>query len=346
MSCISFFNNSKLTLRKQSFNTGTFTRATLKKRSLNLLLVVTLTAVFSARAFSQNSDRQEYIEKYASTAYFEMLEFGIPASITLAQGILESGNGKSELADKSNNHFGIKCHSDWTGPRVYHDDDEKGECFRKYKHPSESFRDHSLFLKNGSRYRSLFDLEPTDYKGWARGLKSAGYATSPTYADRLIAIIEEEELHKYDDRNYFSETTRDPQITAGNVPKSAKKRFLAHRATQGLVGVWHIVLLQGETLEQVADSMNVPIRKLLEWNDLTYESVVGAGERVYVQQKRRNGQDKTYKVQSGDRLRDIAQQKGIRLERLYKINGFPVGFQPQAGQTIRLRPYGWFEDRP
>ncbi len=129
-------------------------------------------------------------------------------------------------------------------------------------------------------------------------------------------------------------------------PKSAKKRFLLHRAQQGDVGIWHVVLTEGETLEVVADSLRLPVQKLLEWNDLTFESVVAAGDRVYIEQKHRKGRDKTYVVREGERLWDIAQAQGVRLERLYAINKFPVGFQPQAGQTIRLRPYGLFEDRP
>lgn len=143
------------------------------------------------------SDVALYIYQYQAVAKEEMVTFGIPASITLAQGILESGSGKSELVRKSNNHFGIKCH-DWTGARVYHDDDLAQECFRKYDNPNYSYRDHSLFLKNRGRYKNLFDLAIDDYKGWARGLKAAGYATDPTYAQKLIRIIEDHDLHQYD----------------------------------------------------------------------------------------------------------------------------------------------------
>ena len=140
----------------------------------------------------------DYIEKYKDIAMREMQEYKIPASITLAQGLLESGNGNSELAKKSNNHFGIKCHKDWTGKRTYHDDDEKGECFRVYESPEDSYRDHSIFLKKGQRYAFLFDLKITDYKGWAKGLKKAGYATLPVYANVLIKLIEDYNLAQYD----------------------------------------------------------------------------------------------------------------------------------------------------
>ncbi|HAK69911.1 MAG TPA: N-acetylmuramoyl-L-alanine amidase, partial [Cryomorphaceae bacterium] len=134
-------------------------------------------------AYSQSTVRQQYVATYAQIAVDEMNRSGIPASITLAQGILESGDGQSDLARKSKNHFGIKCHKDWTGERVYHDDDEKDECFRKYKNVRFSFEDHTDFLVRGSRYDFLFDLDLSDYKGWAKGLKKAGYATSPSYAD-------------------------------------------------------------------------------------------------------------------------------------------------------------------
>ena len=153
---------------------------------------------FSVNAYAQRSLRESYIEEYAQLSVSEMNRSGIPASITLAQGILESGNGQSELARKSNNHFGIKCHSDWKGAKVYHDDDAKGECFRKYNKPQHSFEDHTDFLMRGSRYAFLFELDPGDYKGWAKGLKKAGYATAPEYADRLIKIIEDEMLYRFD----------------------------------------------------------------------------------------------------------------------------------------------------
>ncbi|TVZ15410.1 flagellum-specific peptidoglycan hydrolase FlgJ [Maribacter sp. MAR_2009_72] len=140
----------------------------------------------------------EYIETFAETAQLEMMGYGIPASITLAQGILESGSGKGELAMKTNNHFGIKCHKGWEGDYDFHDDDEKGECFRKYNHPMYSFRDHSIFLTTRSRYAFLFNLRHTDYKGWAKGLRKAGYATDPRYPQKLIYLIEKYQLHKYD----------------------------------------------------------------------------------------------------------------------------------------------------
>ncbi|WP_196890628.1 glucosaminidase domain-containing protein [Aureivirga marina] len=152
----------------------------------------------SERRLSDYEQTIVYIEEYKEIAIEEMEKYGIPASITLAQGILESGKGKSQLASKSHNHFGVKCHKDWKGPRVYHDDDRDQECFRKYRHPKYSFRDHSLFLVERDRYAFLFEYKITDYKRWAKGLKKAGYATDPKYPTKLIAIIDRYELHKYD----------------------------------------------------------------------------------------------------------------------------------------------------
>lgn len=152
----------------------------------------------------------DYISTFAETAQLEMMGYGIPASITLAQGLLESGNGKGELAMKTNNHFGIKCHKGWEGDYDFHDDDEKGECFRKYNHPMYSFRDHSIFLTTRSRYAFLFNLRHTDYKGWARGLRKAGYATDPKYPQKLIYLIEKYDLQKYDRqsrKNNYKNTT-------------------------------------------------------------------------------------------------------------------------------------------
>lgn len=172
-----------------------------KMRTFRYFVIMILILLWNVNVFAQNKSKAalDYIEKYKDVAMREMLEYKIPASVTLAQGLLESRNGNSKLAKKSNNHFGIKCHKDWKGKRTYHDDDEKGECFRVYKTPEESYRDHSKFLSNEQRYESLFKLKITDYKGWAKGLKNAGYATSSTYANSLINLIERYDLTQYDD---------------------------------------------------------------------------------------------------------------------------------------------------
>ena len=170
----------------------------MKYTSRLLVIMAFLMLLLPAHAQRRNSRYNEYIKQYAPIAVEQMKLHKIPASITLAQGLLESGAGQSQLARKSNNHFGIKCHNTWKGRRVYHDDDARGECFRAYRNPRDSYEDHSKFLKSGARYAFLFKLKITDYKGWARGLKKAGYATDPSYANRLITIIEDYELYKYD----------------------------------------------------------------------------------------------------------------------------------------------------
>ncbi|MEG0455320.1 MAG: glucosaminidase domain-containing protein, partial [Bacteroides sp.] len=174
----------------------------MNKRFLTLFaFILLLTLCADAYSQKRNSRYVEYVNRYSELAVEQMREHRIPASITLAQGLLESGAGMSELARKSNNHFGIKCGSSWNGRTVSHDDDARGECFRAYRNPKDSYEDHSAFLKRGARYAFLFELDLTDYKGWARGLKKAGYATDPSYANRLITIIEDYELYKYDRRS-------------------------------------------------------------------------------------------------------------------------------------------------
>lgn len=193
----------------------------MKKFTLFLLTIFMTVAALASTA--GNTPQEKYIEKYAPLAVSEMYRSGVPASITLAQGLLESGNGQSELARMSNNHFGIKCHNNWKGGKVYYDDDAKGECFRKYSHPSESYRDHSDFLRYRDRYKFLFDYRVTDYKSWAYGLKKAGYATDPKYPKKLINLIEEYNLHQYDRKPASFGRTYNKKEGPKHEPKVAAK---------------------------------------------------------------------------------------------------------------------------
>ena len=179
---------------------------------------------------------EDYVKFYSNIAMDEMIQFGIPASITLAQGILESGAGKGRLAVQANNHFGIKCH-DWNGKKIYHDDDEEQECFRKYDNPEYSYRDHSLFLTNRGRYSFLFDLKKDDYKQWAKGLKKAGYATDPKYPQKLIDLIQRYQLYKYDNI----------VLKKKNKPYKVKK---------------------GDTLFSISEKFNMPVDAIIKLNDL------------------------------------------------------------------------------
>lgn len=305
-------------------------------------------------AYSQSTVRQQYVATYAQIAVDEMNRSGIPASITLAQGILESGDGQSDLACKSKNHFGIKCHKDWTGERVYHDDDEKDECFRKYKNVRFSFEDHTDFLVRGSRYDFLFDLDLSDYKGWAKGLKKAGYATSPSYADRLIKIIEAAELYAYDDLqvNTLQVSVRNAPDDKGTkvnqrnrVVRGNKKKFVIHRVKH-LTGISPFIELKSvESIEAVADSMQMRLAVLLDINDATWETIFQAGDRVYVDYKKPNAQQKWMKVVFGQDMRRISQAYGIKLKKLYKYNNYEVGQQPKVGEQLRLKQWGVFEKR-
>lgn len=206
----------------------------------------------------------KYIDTYSEIAMDEMRRYKIPASITLAQGVLESRSGQSELTRKSNNHFGIKCHKGWTGGKTYHDDDEKGECFRVYKHPEKSFRDHSLFLAERKRYADLFKLKPTDYKGWAKGLRKAGYATDKKYPDKLIVIIEKYELYKYDD------------IVLGKKKKRSKKEKKKEVAEPK----FHTVI-KGDTLYSLSRKYGISVDKIKSINGLD-SNTISVGKKIYV----------------------------------------------------------------
>lgn len=289
--------------------------------------VLVLLLLVSGVAFG-GLDQEKYIEQYRDVAIREMKTYGIPASITLAQGILESGSGKSYLATKANNHFGIKCHEDWGGKRVYKDDDKKNECFRSYKNAEESFRDHSLFLKNRSRYAFLFEESPTDYKAWAKGLKKAGYATNRKYPQLLIDLIERYELHQYDLKG-FDVKVKDKEA----------EEIAVSRINVSTNHVKYIIVGKGESLEEISAVTQVKMKRLLRYNDLDWDDHVKAGDRLYTQPKRnKSSRDfTTYRAEKGDTMHSISQKFGIKLEALYKRNNFKVGFEPEVGQLILLR---------
>ncbi len=212
-----------------------------------------------------NKTTLAYIKEYNDIAILEMISYKIPASITLAQGILESQSGKSRLSVRGNNHFGIKCHSSWKGKRLHHDDDARQECFRKYEHPFSSFRDHSLFLYGKDRYADLFKLRKKDYKGWAKGLKKAGYATDPKYPKKLIALIEDYELYKYDDfDNNFH--------YGGQVVK--KQDNASYRNA-------YVLVSKGDTLYSIAKNNNLTVERL-KWINGLKSNELSIGQKLYV----------------------------------------------------------------
>ncbi len=280
---------------------------------------------------------EDYIAKWAATAISEMHRSGVPASITLAQGMLESSYGQSELAVNANNHFGIKCH-DWTGDKAYYDDDKKGECFRKYSSADESFSDHSDFLRYRDRYKSLFDLEITDYKGWAYGLKEAGYATDSQYPAKLINLIETYNLSAYDSAEDIPET---PTVLESPVAAAAKEivKFSLSRTIYSQNKVPFVYSIAGETLRSIASENNLFLREILKYNDLDAERELEPGTVVYLRAKKAKaakGVDK-YVAEGGETLWEISQRFGVKLKKLLKMNGLDKDYEVRTEDEIRLR---------
>lgn len=301
-----------------------------KTFSFILLLVWNLNSV--AGQLEGKITKQEYINKYYHIAVAEMQRVGIPASITLSQGILESGYGNSELARKANNHFGIKCHKEWRGKSMRMDDDARNECFRKYNSAEESFADHSTFLTTRGRYAFLFRIDPQDYKAWARGLKKAGYATNPQYASRLITLIEEFDLTKFDKVALglmdLPETVEQTPAVAATSQSSKVFQFN---------GLSAIHFGSDDNLFALADRNGLPLKSLLKYNDLKPGQDVEPGVKIYLQRKRGKGKSKVRKVQPGESLYDISQSEGVRMKSLRKKNRIPEGAEPADGETIYLR---------
>ena len=304
---------------------------------------------------------RKYIETYSGIAVEQMKKYGVPASITLAQGILESDAGRSSLAVGCYNHFGIKCHSDWQGMTMYKDDDASHECFRCYESDEESFRDHSLFLVNGKRYSSLFSLDPTDYKGWARGLKEAGYATSPIYAGQLIDLIERYGLDEYDRlgkaavRDDSTQKSGSDSQTAGiekTVSDTLKNGIDAEEpveiAVAGMKGSHEILMnngcrcvrfSEGDRLKEIARAYDMSEMKLRSLNDMQRKQEIPAGTLVYLDKKKKRAEReyRTHVVSSGDSFWLISQRYGIRLNSMMHRNSLDKESLPQPGMVLKLR---------
>ncbi len=306
-----------------------------------LVIAAGLLNVYFISAGAQSGDRpgsKEYIEMYSDLAMREMIRTGVPASITLAQGMLESDNGNSGLARKSNNHFGIKCHNDWTGGKVHHDDDARHECFRKYSTVYDSYVDHSDFLKNTPRYAFLFDLDADDYRGWAKGLKKAGYATSTTYADMLIRIIEENRLDRYDKLALEEGVPGHPEKgkdhragVSGSSP--------SHREILQNNRVDYIRVKAGDTYGSLRQELELVGNELSRYNDISPGEELFEGEVLYLQPKRNRaarGND-FYTVKEGETMWDISQAYGVKLDKLYEKNRMDPGTEPRPGDVINLR---------
>ena len=292
------------------------------KRYLISLLTIFVCLVLQAQ--TRNKQYESYIKQYRDLAVEEMKKYHIPASITLAQGLLESGAGQSTLARKSNNHFGIKCGSDWRGKTVSHDDDARGECFRAYKHPKQSYEDHSKFLANRPRYASLFKLDITDYKGWARGLKKAGYATNPRYAEQLIGIIELYDLHKYDKKGGLKWMKENP---------NPHQTYIAN-------GLVYIVVRAGDSWKSISKELDISQKKLRKYNDLYKGYALQVGDILYLEKKNRKASKEhiVHVLRAGESMYSISQKYGIRLKNLYKLNKMDEDDPaPEVGTILRLR---------
>lgn len=276
-----------------------------------------------------NSTYQNYIDQYKDLAIEQMRKYRVPASITLAQGLLESGAGRSRLAVKGNNHFGIKCHG-WKGRTISANDDAPNECFRAYKNAYESYEDHSLFLAKGSRYRSLFSLKITDYKGWAHGLRAAGYATNPQYSKLLINIIECYNLNEYDKGKGYKPYHNSQSPFDGST-----------RALYEFNGNYYVRVRKGDTFRSLGEEMGVSYRSLAKYNERYRDDVLEEGEIIYLKKKKRKA-PKSFKnhvhyVKSGESMYSIAQLYGIRVKYLYKINKLSPAYTIKVGDGLRVR---------
>ena len=293
-------------------------------------LFVTLFALLSVSAADLvwSKQYQDYFERYREVAIEQMVMHRIPASITLAQGVLESAAGRSELAVKGNNHFGIKCNG-WTGRKTYHDDDERNECFRAYGSAYESYEDHSRFLMGSPRYQKLFQLKLTDYKGWAKGLKACGYATSPTYAKKLIQIIELYELYQYDKVKDFDKF-RVNQVRRGIL----RQVYMFNKN-------YYVLARRGDTFRTIAADVDVSYRRLAKYNERDKDDTLEEGERVWLKKKRKNApkeyRGRFHTVAAGESMYTISQRYGIRLKNLYKLNDLTPDYVIQVGDRLKLR---------
>ena len=325
----------------------------MKRVYLSLILLFAATVSLCA---AERQTREEYVERYKAIAIAHMERYGIPASITMAQGILESDSGNSRLSLSSNNHFGIKCKKHWTGDRVYHDDDAKGECFRAYPSVEASYQDHADFLDQSPRYDSLFAYNSDDYRSWARGLKACGYATAPDYAQRLVKIIESMKLYLLDKENggkiysaaknatanteaWFENNlaTSDEQINpnAFRVTVNSHKGYGVYRTNQ----TFYVVAKEGDTFESVGEVFEISPSMLRKLNDATKSSVLAKGDIVYIERKKTQwlGNVMQHKVVRDENLYSLSQSYGIRLKSLKKLNHLRANEDVAKGDIIRLK---------
>jgi len=298
-----------------------------------LILILAIIGSSSISLYAQvkkNKAYEEYAKTYAPLAIDHMKRYKIPASIKLGQGILESGAGMGDLARRSNNHFGIKCH-DWKGPSVKANDDRPNECFRKYQKVDESYEDHSKFLADKSRYRFLFDLDITDYKGWARGLQKAGYATDKAYANKLIKIIEDYELYKHDKKSNWKNSQKEAENTA-NIILNRHTPYKTHNLV-------YVIAEENDTYEAIAAEFKFKAKDLYKYNEVPEGFPIQKGDLIYFQKKKKKADKPYYEhvVKIGESMHSISQLYGIRVKDLYKRNKQDFEYVPTEGDVLKLR---------
>lgn len=318
----------------------------------SFLLLLSILAIASAGRTQDANIIRNYIDTYKQIAIEEELRTGVPAAIKLAQGIHETTAGTSVLVKKSNNHFGIKCKSNWTGEKVSHTDDAPNECFRKYDDPAQSYRDHSDFLKGSTRYASLFDLDPLNYSGWAYGLKKAGYATNPKYPQIIIRLIEEYDLQDY---TLIAMGKKEPEsdiklavvtekvetketVVNNNGVEEMKIDLPDYPSGEFKINDTRVIFAKKETpLLALAQKYNVSLSKLLEFNDLLQTELLSTDQLIYLQRKRKTGDHEFHIMRAGETLQTIAQTEAIRLESLLAYNKLIATMQPAIGEKLYLR---------
>ncbi|MEI6764338.1 MAG: glucosaminidase domain-containing protein [Bacteroidota bacterium] len=321
------------------------------KTTRGIFLLAVLLGI-ALRGTAQTMSVEDYIAKYKPLAIAEMYAGHIPASITLAQGILESGNGNSVLTKNTNNHFGIKCKPEWTGGRYYYDDDAKGECFRVYPTDTASYKDHTVFLTTRDRYAFLFKLDITDYKAWAKGLKDAGYATKSDYAELIIGIIERNNLAQLDLAGQYP---RDTSSNVNNVPKIKHKGDIAsgkHKNTEDFKevpiqkgariisennGVKLVKAKRNDNFVRIASDIDLLPADVARFNDVNPNYKLTEGERIYIERKKNQGNIGAHIVKKNETMFQISQEYAVRLRSLYRLNHMKYGTQAKEGQKLLLQ---------
>ena len=313
------------------------------KRKVKFWLLLTIFCTPVVHAQQLNATFLNYIERFKDVAMMCAQQYGVPASITLAQGLLESGAGQSNLARKAHNHFGIKCHRSWQGPTMVVGDSSQSICYRNYGKDEDSYLDHARFLQ-GKRYARLYELDPTDYKGWARGLQQCGYAENPAYANLLISIIEKYGLNQYDTGQpvmaHRQRLKPDPSLGHDDASTRKSAKFLPHHHLHRKWGLHYVIADQGDTYESIATEFSLKPRDLRQMNDVPDAyAVPGVGDMVWVEKKAKQAPADfaVYTVRRGDDLWLVSQAFGLRLKSLARMNDLPTDAVLQPGQKLRLQ---------